>query len=130
MRGGPSMNSNKKRILCIDDDREFLQFLRLLLQDAGYIVTEASSGSEGLVKFKTSNPDLVLIDLMMDQFYEGAKVCKEMRSLNDSVPILLVSTIADHFRATSDPKEFPFDAYLQKPVNEEALLKKVEERAG
>ena len=122
--------SSGRRILCIDDDPDFLHFLRLVLQTAGYTVIEAFTGLEGLAKFRQHEPHMVIVDLMMEEIDAGMSLCTEIRALRSAVPIFLLSSVGERFTCTADTSQLGFDAVLQKPFDEEALLKLVRAKIG
>ena len=125
-----STGNQKGLILCIDDDPDFLNFLRLVLETAGYSILEAFTGTDGLRKFREHSPDLVIVDLMMEEIDAGVSLCTEIRALRSHVPIFLLSSVGERFTTTTDTSMLGFDAVLQKPFDEEALLKLVHAKIG
>lgn len=77
------------KILCIDDDNNILDLLCMYLQKEGYEVRTASDGQEGVSLFRSYEPDLVLLDIMMPRM-DGWQVCKEIRKVS-SKPIIMVT---------------------------------------
>ena len=61
------MKNGKYLILCVDDDNDILEALRLRLEKAGYLTATALSAEEGLKRFKETQPDLIIADLMMEE---------------------------------------------------------------
>lgn len=112
-------------ILCIDDDPDFLTYVRATLANAGYRVLEAYSAKEGLKLFKEQHPAMVIVDLMMEELDAGAIFCKEIRSSGSSVPIFLLSSVGDELHQATDAAALGFDGVLQKPLRQEDLLKVV-----
>ena len=80
------------RILCIDDDSNICDLLCMYLQKEGYEVRTACDGQEGLSLFRTYEPDLVLLDIMMPRM-DGWQVCQEIRKLS-SKPIIMVTAVS------------------------------------
>ena len=122
--------SEKKRILIIDDDRDFVAAVSALLEHAGYAVRSAPNGTAGLEEAKKFGPDLVLLDVMMSERTEGFFTLQAMRAepATARTPIAIVSSVYTefpHFRV--DPKAgwLPADEFLPKPVDPETLLKEV-----
>ena len=68
-----------KRVLLIDDDRDFVEINRLALKEAGYDVTAAFDGKEGLEKALEVNPDVIILDVMMTHETEGFFIAKLQR---------------------------------------------------
>ena len=77
------------RILCIDDDSNICELLSMYLQKEGYEVRTAQDGMEGVNLFRTYEPDLVLLDIMMPRM-DGWQVCQEIRK-HSSKPIIMVT---------------------------------------
>ena len=120
---------DKKKVLIVDDDADFVLAVRMVLEAEGYWVEEAANGAEGLSKMRASRPDLVLMDVMMASPLDGYYTTQEISDdpqLRD-VPILMVSSIAN----TEYVSSFPTDQSLQivdfisKPIEPETLLAKV-----
>ena len=128
------MATVKKRILVIDDDPDIVQALRLTLQ-GNYDVYSASSGQEGLRKVKEVNPDLIILDVMMETQTEGFQVSLALRSRDPNseyaayahVPILVLTAIhqTTPLRFSPDSDYLPVDAFVEKPVKPGILLAKV-----
>jgi CheY-like chemotaxis protein len=124
------MSGMAKRVLIIDDDPDFVKSTGIVLKSAGYEVLEAYSGKEGLEKSDTDNPDLYIIDLMMETYSEGANVVDALnkREKAKNKPKIMI---------TSVDLKGPWDSYqqndwlacdylVQKPVRPVDLLRYVE----
>ena len=120
---------DKKKVLVVDDDADFVLAVRMVLEGERYLVEEAANGAEGLSKMRANRPDLVLMDVMMASPLDGYYTTQEISDdpqLRD-VPILMVSSIANTKYASS----FPTDQYLQivdfisKPIEPDTFLAKV-----
>ena len=126
-----------EKILIIDDDDDLVHALRLPLEAAGYRVSQAASGNEGLQKIKEVNPDLIIIDVMMDTTTEGFHVSLALRSPDPKseykdysrIPILMLTSIhtTTTLRFGPDKDYLPVDAFIEKPIEPAELLKKVRE---
>jgi len=68
----------KPRILIVEDDSSLIEGMALILEDAGYQVTTAHNGREGLERFRGQTPDLVISDVMMDEM-DGFHMLDQMR---------------------------------------------------
>jgi len=122
--------SDKKRVLIIDDDRDYVEAIAALLTASGYEVSRAGSGSEGLDLAKTLRPDLILLDVMMSERTEGFFTLQTMRSVPDlaHVPIVVASSVYTEFpRFRVSPKAgwLPADQFLPKPIDPATLLSEV-----
>jgi CheY-like chemotaxis protein len=80
-------------ILLIDDDGFYRSVLRQILEDGGHQVTEAANGRDGLERFRTQPPDLVITDMRMPGF-DGGEVIRRLRAASKDVRILAVSGFA------------------------------------
>jgi CheY-like chemotaxis protein len=126
-----------EKILIIDDDDDLVHTLRLPLEAAGYSVTRAASGAEGLQKVKEVNPDLIILDVMMDSTTEGFHVSLALRSADpdseykaySQIPILMLTSVhtTTSLRFSPDENYLPVDAFIEKPIEPAELLKRVRE---
>jgi len=124
-----------EKILIIDDDDDLVQAMRLPLEGAGYKVARAASGDEGLRQVKVVKPDLIILDVMMDTTTAGFQVSLALRNPEPSseyaafrhVPILMITAIhtTTPLRFGPDKDYLPVDAFIEKPIEPEALLKQV-----
>lgn len=114
------------RILIIDDYADNRELFRLMLEQAGYTVSEASNGRAGIEAARTEQPDIALIDLSMPGA-DGWEVLTELRAdlRTASIPCAAVSAFADGARGNA--LAFGFNAYLTKPFRREELLQVVEQ---
>lgn len=104
------------RVLVVEDTSVTREFLRALLQDAGYQVTLASTAFEGAAELKRELPDLVMLDLLLpDQ--NGLQVCRFLRSLpgGDDVPVLII-TVDDRPETHAEAVQAGADDFLRKPL--------------
>lgn len=126
-----------EKILIIDDDDDLVYAMRLPLEAAGYQVFRAAGGDEGLRKVKEVNPDLVILDVMMDTTTAGFQVSLALRDPDSKseyaaykqIPIVMLTAIhaTTPLRFGPDPDYLPVDAFIEKPIDPEALLKCVRE---
>lgn len=116
------------RILFIDDDRAGREVALFNLRKAGYEVTSASDGQEGLSLFSPGNFDLVITDVKMPGI-SGIEVLRRIRSLDLVVPLLVVTAFGDMEMAVEAMREGAC-YFLAKPFDREHLLLAVEEILG
>ena len=122
-----------KRILIIDDELDMQIYLRTLFRKAGYETAVAANGEEGLELARSFRPHLITLDLLMPRksgvlTYENLRTTPETRD----VPIFVVSGLAGNeemFRGATAELPLP-EAVVDKPINREAFLEKVEEVLG
>jgi len=116
------MQDNKYVILAIDDDPDFLQAIRLFLEANGYIIIEAKSAEDGLKVYEKTKPDLILVDLMMEEIDAGAKLVKDLKLLGSKAPVYLLSGVGDGMTDNVDYSQLGFSGVFQKPIKNERLL--------
>ncbi len=117
------------KILIVDDDPDFCETTRLVLESAGYQVITAADGDHGLRTVAEEKPDLVILDIIMETVLEGLHVSQQMANdpENSQIPILMVTSIAN----TDYAALFPTDEYIHisgfvsKPISPATLLARV-----
>ncbi|MCE5281748.1 MAG: response regulator [Deltaproteobacteria bacterium] len=131
------MNATKK-ILFIDDDRDFLSSQSIYFSNRGYKVLTADSTEEALKILETEDPDIMILDLMMEHFDSGFRLSHQIRSNArfKDVPLVMLSGVASATGRRFDQeaeglkKWSKLDAFLDKPVTARQLLKVIEEKTG
>ena len=118
---------NRSRILLVDDDVDFVNITKAHLENAGFEVSTAYDGTEGLASARKERPDLVILDYMMARPTEGAFVAQEMKEdpeLKDIPIILLTAVGAVHpwWKVQKDDYYLPVEVFLDKPVKPELLV--------
>jgi CheY-like chemotaxis protein len=116
----------KVLILVIDDDADFVEFVRIVLEAHGYQVDAAATASAGLARARACRPDLILLDAMISCQLDGFNLIGTLRADPDlaTVPVILISAIV----APTDlaGAGLAADAFLTKPVEPAVLLENVE----
>jgi CheY-like chemotaxis protein len=110
----------------IDDDPDFIEYARIVLESAPYEVLTASDAASGLELIRAAAPDLIITDVMMSYTLEGISVTQEVRADPElaQIPVIVISAIA----RTPDADIFPegerpaSDGFLTKPVPPDRLL--------
>lgn len=112
-----------KRILVIEDEASLQNILRIFLEDAGYQVTLADDGMDGIAAFHKDSFDLVLLDIMMPRL-DGYSVCEMIRN-ESSTPVILLTALDDE---DNQMKGFNLlaDDYITKPFSMPLVLKRIE----
>jgi CheY-like chemotaxis protein len=117
------------KILVVDDDPDFVEITRIILENNGYDVVSASDSNEAIEKMRNDKPDLVLLDIMMSQPLDGVEVSKKMLEDDNlkKVPIIVVSSITDspHLAEFPSNEYLPLDDWITKPAQPEDLLAKI-----
>ncbi|MGB2955181.1 MAG: response regulator [Anaerolineales bacterium] len=116
-------------ILIIDDDPDFVNATRIVLEKEGYKVERAAGGKEGFQVARKSSPDLVILDVMMDSVLDGVSVSRKMNEddATRDIPIVMVTSIANTDYADLFPTDeyIHIDAFLSKPIDPEKLINKI-----
>jgi CheY-like chemotaxis protein len=122
MNCSPSTPSTTDRILVVDDvaDNSFL--LQVLLEDEGYQVEVADSGSAALAKIESAPPKLVLLDMMMPGM-NGYEVAQQIRE-NIELPFIPIVMVTGHDQLTVS-KNVQVEGFLRKPIEFDELLSQV-----
>lgn len=113
----------KLKVLVADDDYDILTTTFIMLKSRGFDVITAGSGEEALIKYAEFNPDIILLDLMMEKFDTGVTVCKKIRETDSKVKIYLISSIGDENSDIPDTLSLGFNGKMTKPIIPEKLLK-------
>lgn len=116
------MQDGKQVILCIDDDPDILSFLEIVLEAAGYVYAGASSAEEGLKVYKEVDPDLIIVDLMMEEVDAGTGFARELQILQNRAPVFMLSSVGDNLNMTTDYTSLGLAGVFQKPLSKETLL--------
>jgi two-component system, OmpR family, response regulator RpaB len=124
------MQDGKHVVLCIDDDSDIRDSLRVILESSGYVFAEARTAEEGVEVFRKTQPDLVIVDLMMEEVDAGTNFVKEIKLLGASVPIIMLSSVGDSLSTIVDTSKLGLSGVLQKPVSAAALRKLLGEWLG
>jgi DNA-binding response OmpR family regulator len=117
----------KKKILLVDDEVDFVEVVRVRLEDSGYEVLVAYDGEEGLERAEREEPDLIILDIMLPKI-SGFDVCRKLKIDENfkDIPIVMLT-------AKFQPNDIKFgeamgaDAYITKPFEPQVLLGKIRE---
>jgi CheY-like chemotaxis protein len=113
-------------ILIVDDDPDFREFVRIVLESHGYRVWEASNAPAGLALMRGERPDLVLLDAMMSYELAGIGIIRTVRSDPElaHIPLILISAVLseDEDRFLPPDERAMVDRFLSKPISPDDLL--------
>ncbi len=127
--------TTKKKIVLIDDDKDFLMATRLILEKSGYEVFLAEGGESGLDMIQSVSPDLAIVDMMMETWGEGFDVISRIRSMDmgKDMPLIMLSGVdlQGPYQSFEPSDEFPkVNMILHKPVKADDLIRYVGELIG
>jgi two-component system response regulator VicR len=120
-------DTNTKQILCIEDEPEMIDLIRLILGRRGFEVIGATGGKEGLEKVRQQPPELVLLDLMMPDM-DGWEVYQQMKAdeKTKDIPVIVVTAKAQSIDKVLGLHIAKVDDYIAKPFSPQDLLNSVE----
>ncbi len=124
------------KILIIDDDSDIVLATKLCLQSVGHEVFDADSGEKGLQLLPQIKPDLLILDVMMGTTTEGFQVALKLRNPDPTsplamyrhIPIMMITAIhtTTDLRFAPEQDYLPVDAFIDKPIEPDSLIKKVD----
>ena len=122
-----------KKILVIDDDVDFVESIKVVLEAKGYRVFSAANRDDGLAKIKELMPDLIIMDVMLEKMSDGFDLSRKLKSDEKykKIPLLMLTAIGDKtgFKfsdVAGDKTWLPVDDYCDKPLHPDELISKVE----
>jgi two-component system alkaline phosphatase synthesis response regulator PhoP len=122
--------ADKKLILLVDDDPDFVEAVRVIVENGGYEVTVAYDGQEGLEAVAERKPDLIVLDVMMPVM-NGHEACAKLKGSKETedIPIILLTAVADRVTTSTythrDMLESEAEDYMPKPVEPAELLERI-----
>ncbi|MBI5555419.1 MAG: response regulator [Elusimicrobia bacterium] len=121
------------KILIIDDDPDIVEAMKVVLKTKDHQVASAASGAEGLKLARLDQPDLIILDVMMEKMDTGFSVARELKKDKNyqNIPILMLTAIKestglDFQKEAGDEDWLPVDSYLDKPLKPAELIDKVD----
>jgi len=119
--------AEKKKILLVDDDPDFVEAVKVIVESGGYAVKVAYDGKEALEAVKQEKPDLIVLDVMMPVM-NGHETCARLKDNKDTakIPIILLTAVAERVTTSTythrDMLESEAEDYMPKPVEPTELL--------
>ncbi len=118
------MRDGKHVILCIDDDQDLLDAIGMIVEGEGYIMETAGSAEEGLRRYKETDPDFIIVDLMMEEVDAGTNLVKEIKAIGGELPpIYMLSSVGDSLSMVTSYSDLGLGGVLQKPINPDVLIR-------
>jgi two-component system alkaline phosphatase synthesis response regulator PhoP len=128
--------SEKKKILIIDDDKDYGEALRIVLESNGYTVHHVLNIDDGRKTVEKNRPDLIILDVMMDKHTDGFEFCYNLKHDEQcsTIPILMVTAVTEKtgfkFSPETDGEYLQADDYVAKPIPVAELLSRVNKLIG
>ena len=120
------------KILIVDDDPDIVDAGRLVLEREGYEVEGAPNRAEGMKRLEELKPDLLILDVMMEEPDDGLRMAREIRKNGNTVPIIMLTSVnaAMGLNIDKDGEIVPVDEFQPKPVEPQTLVAKVKKLLG
>jgi len=115
------------KILIVDDDPDIVDAGRLVLEREGYEVLGAPNRADGMKRLEEDKPDLLILDVMMEEPDDGLRMAREIRKNGNEVPIIMLTSVnaAMGLNIDKDGEIVPVDEFQPKPVEPQTLVAKV-----
>lgn len=123
-------------VLLVDDDADIIEIYRTVLESSGHTIAAAYSAQQGWEEIGRNTPDVVVLDVMMEEFDAGFRLAHDLAIKYPKVPILLLTAVHDYmsdkwnFTPEADKSWLPVHQFLEKPVSPEKLLQAIAEVTG
>ena len=127
---------SKKRILIVDDDQDYGDALRIILENNGYEVNHVLNIRDGQKALEGEKPNLIILDVMMDRHTDGFDLCYNLKhdEACRTIPIMMVTAVTEKtgfkFSPETDGEYLEADAYVAKPIPVAELLSRVNKMIG
>jgi len=117
------------KILIVDDDPDITFATELFLKKAQHEVRTAANREDGMKAIEDDNPDLIILDVMMEQADDGIAMAQELRRQGCETPILMLTSVGKvtGFTYDEDQELVPVNAFFEKPIQPDLLVQKVNE---
>ena len=115
------------KILIVDDDPDIVEACHLVLEREGYEVESASNRADGMKKIVEVKPDLLILDVMMEEPDDGLRMAREIRKAGHTLPIIMLTSVnaAMGLNIDKDEEMVPVEEFQPKPVDPQTLIAKV-----
>lgn len=125
------MAKEPKKVLCIEDDSEMIDLIKLILERKGFQFVGAVGGREGLEAVAREKPDLVLLDIMMPDI-DGWDVYRQMKANEEfkDIPVIVVTAKAQSIDKVLGLHIAKVDDYVTKPFGPKELLRSIDKVLG
>lgn len=120
------------RILIVDDDPDVVEMCSMVLQKDGHDVRSAYDRTEGMKALEAEHPDLLILDVIMEQPDDGISMAQDIRRQGLKIPILMLTSMSKvtGLDYGKDEDMVPVNEFVEKPVKAETLLAKVQALLG
>ena len=116
------MREGKHVVLYVEDDADYQDMVREILEAAGFEMVAASSAEDGIRAWEEAKPDLVIVDLMMEEVDAGTSLITDLRARGCDVPIYMLSSVGDDLALSMDYSALGLAGVFQKPIDGNMLI--------
>ena len=116
------MQDGKYVILCVDDDPDIIEYLKVVLEANDYVAATAKSAEQGLRVYQQVKPDALIVDLMMEEVDAGTSLVTELKAVGNKSPIFMLSSTGDNLSRMIDTSSLGLAGVFQKPLDSDTLL--------
>ncbi|MBI3948664.1 MAG: response regulator [Armatimonadetes bacterium] len=124
------MRDGKYVVLCVDDDEYVRDQLQVVLEASGYLTALAPNAATALGAYEEQQPDLLIVDLMMESVDAGLELARKLRERGNKAPVYMLSSAGDALYQQADVRQHGLAGVLQKPVDAKAVLDAVRGALG
>jgi two-component system, OmpR family, response regulator len=115
------------KIAIIDDDPDILDVSKIVLTSKGYEVITAQNPDDGFNLIVDQNPDLIILDVMMNEPDDGFFLAQKLRREKISTPVIMYTSVSKALGMDFGKSDMvPVDEYIEKPISPDELIEKVE----
>ena len=130
----PGKPGTNKKILLVDDDKDFLESNRLLLESEGYKIITALDGSGAMAAAEKERPDLIVMDVMMNYDTEGFDISRKISQASElqHIPVIIITGMRSLLHVplgiSSDKSWLPVSVVLEKPIDPQKFLAEIKKQ--
>ena len=116
-----------KKIILVDDDPDIQESIKMVLENAGYAFKGAMNSETGMALIKQENPDLIILDVMMEQPDDGFFMAQDLRAQGVNIPIIMLTSISSvtGMKFSKNSEMVKVDEFIEKPITPSLLLEKI-----
>ncbi len=116
-----------KKIVLVDDDPDIQESIKMVLENAGYDFKGAMNSDSGMALIGRENPDLVILDVMMEQPDDGFFMAQDLRARGVNIPIIMLTSVSSvtGMKYARDNEMVKVDEFIEKPIAPSLLLGKI-----
>lgn len=118
-----------KKVLIVDDDKDFLSILKIKFISEGFFIVTAENGEEGLEMVEKEKPDLILLDILMPKM-DGIEMAKQMKIKSINVPIIFLTNMGDTGHISKAIEAIPSDYIIKSDMSIDKIVLESKKKLG